>query len=243
MQHPEALNKDTLYELRNMLARHPYCQSVRMLYLKNLYVLHDIAFGSELRKSVLYIVDRRMLFRLIEGEFYRMQQRQESGEHALSADSQGGLSVDRTLALIDAFLAGMPQEVRHDIDYPIDDYIPLLLQTEMDADDSECTSPLKGHELIDDFIANNREKAFGASCNVEKSQEAEQTIVPDDGLSAGEEENYFTETLARIYIKQHRYSKALEIIKKLSLKYPKKSTYFATQIEALEKLIINDNSK
>ena len=37
-----------------------------------------------------------------------------------------------------------------------------------------------------------------------------------------EDESYFTETLAKIYVKQQRYSKALEIIKKLNLKYPKK---------------------
>lgn len=28
-----------------------------------------------------------------------------------------------------------------------------------------------------------------------------------------EDDSYFTETLAKIYIKQHRYEKALEIIK------------------------------
>ena len=50
-------------------------------------------------------------------------------------------------------------------------------------------------------------------------------------------------TLAKIYIKQHRYDKALEIIKKLSLNYPKKNAYFADQIRFLEKLIINAKSK
>ena len=55
-------------------------------------------------------------------------------------------------------------------------------------------------------------------------------------------EVYFTETLARIYIKQGRYSKALEIIQRLSLQVPKKNAYFADQIRFLEKLIIN-NSK
>ena len=35
-----------------------------------------------------------------------------------------------------------------------------------------------------------------------------------------EDDSCFTETLAKIYVKQQRYSKALEIIKKLSLKYP-----------------------
>ena len=37
IQHPEMLNKDTLYELRTLLVRYPYFQSLRLLYLKNLY--------------------------------------------------------------------------------------------------------------------------------------------------------------------------------------------------------------
>ena len=51
IQHPETLNRDTLYELRNLLARYPYFQSLRLLYLKNLYILHDISFGGEYTDS------------------------------------------------------------------------------------------------------------------------------------------------------------------------------------------------
>ena len=58
-----------------------------------------------------------------------------------------------------------------------------------------------------------------------------------------EDESYFTETLAKIYVKQQRYSKALEIIKKLNLKYPKKTLTLQNQIRFLEKLIINTKSK
>ena len=65
----------------------------------------------------------------------------------------------------------------------------------------------------------------------------------EDNEEDMEDESYFTETLAKIYVKQQRYSKALEIIKKLNLKYPKKNAYFADQIRFLEKLIINANSK
>lgn len=53
------------------------------------------------------------------------------------------------------------------------------------------------------------------------------------------DDTFFTESLAKIYIKQRRYEKALQIIKKLSLKYPEKNIYFADQIRFLEKLIIN----
>lgn len=49
----------------------------------------------------------------------------------------------------------------------------------------------------------------------------------------------FSESLAKIYIKQQRFDKALEIISGLNLKYPEKSVYFADQIRFLQKLILN----
>ena len=61
----------------------------------------------------------------------------------------------------------------------------------------------------------------------------------DDEQSKSLEDSCLTETLARIYIKQKRYDKALQIIKNLNLKYPEKNVYFADQIRFLEKLIIN----
>ena len=106
IQHPETLNRDTLYELRNMLARYPYFQSLRLLYLKNLYILHDINFGAELRKAVLYISDRRKLFHLIEGERFTIQAKDK--DVALTEVLEEEPSVDRTLALIDDFISTAP---------------------------------------------------------------------------------------------------------------------------------------
>ena len=45
-----------------------------------------------------------------------------------------------------------------------------------------------------------------------------------------------SETLAKVYTRQEHYEKAILIYKKLSLKYPQKSIYFADQINLISKL-------
>ena len=66
IDHPEDMDKDTLYELRSLLAVHPYYQTVRLLMLQNLYILHDPSFDEELRRAAIYITDRRVIFNLVD---------------------------------------------------------------------------------------------------------------------------------------------------------------------------------
>ena len=236
MKHPEQLNRETLYELRTLLARYPYFQTARLLYLKNLYLLHDITFGEELRRAALFVADRRMLFALIESEHYSLH---ELERQHLVAENTG---VDRTLSLIDAFLSSLPQEpsMPSIMELPVEaagDYTAYLMQDGA-ASDSESQPKLKGQDLIDNFLEKSEEQPLIASV-ADDADDGKIAISVEDS----EDESYFTETLAKIYVKQRRYSKALEIIKRLNLKYPKKSVYFADQIRFLEKLIINAKSK
>ena len=50
-------------------------------------------------------------------------------------------------------------------------------------------------------------------------------------------EALMTETLAKVYLQQNNYQKALQAYKILSLKYPEKSGFFADQIRAINKHI------
>ena len=202
IKQPELLNASTLYELRTAVARYPFFQTLRMLYLKNLYLLHDESFGPELRKSALFISDRSKLYYLIEGDRLSFKPAKDSKPSALLEEETP--DKDRTLSLIDSFLSEMSDE---------------------QSSDSELNLPPSTEDYFltgDDSI----------STDEQVEQEAEEL-----------DDSYFTETLAKIYIKQRRYGKALEIIRKLNLKYPKKSIYFADQIRFLEKLVINEKTK
>jgi len=54
--------------------------------------------------------------------------------------------------------------------------------------------------------------------------------------SLNENDDYITETLAKIYTEQGHYVKAINAFEKLILKFPEKSALFASQINELKKL-------
>ena len=51
--YPEELNKETLYDLRKLIAIYPFYQPARILLLKNLFLLHDATFDEELRRAAI----------------------------------------------------------------------------------------------------------------------------------------------------------------------------------------------
>jgi hypothetical protein len=85
-------------------------------------------------------------------------------------------------------------------------------------------------ELIDKFIISNP--------RIEPQRDKSDN--PNEDISrpfVEQTEGLVTETLAKIYVGQGYYSRAIDIYEKLSLKFPEKSSYFATQIEKVKEFI------
>ena len=244
IKHPEQMDKETLYDLRSLLALYPYFQTARLLLLQNLYLLHDPSFDEELRRSAVYVSDREVVFNLVEAAHYKLRP-QEMRKKQPAAETPDGQS--RTISLIDRFLDSIPadadavQECKKRKPTPADaaiDYVSYLIETEGESF-GEDSPVMKGQDLIDNFINNDGGR-------IELKEEPEYVPELENNDKKEGDEKYFTETLAQIYIRQGRYSKALEIIKRLNrlnLNYPKKNAYFADQIRFLEKLIINNKYK
>ena len=105
-------------------------------------------------------------------------------------------------------------------------------EEEKEPEKAEVESAIdKKFELIDKFLETNPKiipSKETPTHNLAKAQ-----TVQNDGL--------MTETLARIYLEQKNYDKAIQSYKILSLKYPEKSGFFADQIKAVKQLQEKNN--
>ena len=246
------MNRDTLYELRRITAEHPYYQTARLLLLKNLYLLHDSSFDEELRRSAIYFTDRRVLFNLVEAAHYRLKHKSPQSfttppdRRTLEAPDNDD---SRTVTLIDSFLDTIPEdktnnETHHRKPTAVDattDYVAYLLATDFEEleNNNENSDTGGSTSLIDAFIENDGKITLQEELeytpeidNYDNSNDNEKDDdMPDD--------EFLTETLASIYIKQGRYKKALDIMERVNEKASKKNKYYDDQKRFLELLIAN----
>lgn len=69
------------------------------------------------------------------------------------------------------------------------------------------------------------------------TEEIPETVFNMAVNSLSAPEDITNESMAEVYLRQHKYAKAIEIYQKLSLLYPEKSIYFASKVEKIKKEI------
>lgn len=112
------------------------------------------------------------------------------------------------------------------LDEPLDPSDPLALPPELEPEPKPATPPVFRGVRAAQARANAMPSAPPPS--------------PDEGSA---DSPLLMQSLAKIFIKQRRYERALEIISKLSLNNPEKSVYFADQIRFLQKLVYNERRR
>jgi hypothetical protein len=107
------------------------------------------------------------------------------------------------------------------------------IQTPFDVADHLAEFPLseakdaKGAEIIEKFLKEDPTIKPPKPEQIDNENKAKK--------SAEDHYDLVSETLAKIYIEQMLYHKAIDTYKKLSLKFPEKSRYFADLIQSIEK--------
>lgn len=224
------VNRQMIGEVYELIDIFPYFQSAHMLLLKGLQNNADVKFENQLRNSAIHIADREVLYYLL-----KTKTSPEVEQGGSKQDNSGETKLDNSGETI-------PTEPNV-TDHLSDD----LLELDLDENKTNLNDEVIINMEQLDFEEKNSNKQLQsglinkfiiANPRIEPNKEKTNLHVEDISRPfIGEEGGFVTETLAKIYINQRYYFKATEIYEKLILKFPEKSSYFASQIEKVKEYI------
>lgn len=216
VENPELLRKEHNPELKKLIEEYPYFQTARALHLKALKNSNNFRYNHELKVCAAYTTDRAVLFDFITSEGFNradLIQKDEPAEAALNEEYQNDLEI------------GKPLSFTRDDKHSFNEWLQLskFQPIEREETNSEDEDQFK---IIDRFIRNNPK-----IIPVDKKQDVSVNIGKNK-----QDQSLMTETLAKVYLEQKKFGKAIKAYEILSLKYPEKSGFFADQIKRIKTL-------
>ena len=262
---PEAINDKHAETLDQVLRVFPYFQSARVLKLKHLYNQDSFNYNHALKVAAAYTTDRSILFDFITSDSFVSVQKghyekkleelmninvigleevkvayQEPTANPLeqsiltSIKEASGSEEQKAEVKLDI---GKPLEFSKNEKHSFEEWLqlsrlkPIVRETVSTSDNPDNDIKKKKLALIDKFIENNP-KIIPV---------AKDAVVPAIEPFSEDTSHLMTETLARVYLEQKKYSKAIQAYEILILKYPEKSSFFANRISDIKILQQNNN--
>jgi hypothetical protein len=249
------LNQSSLPEVEELVEAFPYFQTAHMLLARNHHNLDSVKFHDMLRSAAAYAGDRTVLYHLIQRSGQKLHEPAVPEDKAGTADEKVEVKEDE-IGTVDK-----PVEILTDIETGTDDSSGRLAdilsresgEVELDLGTAYSLEEIQD-EIIDEYTftgwfdhlhESRIEPGSGQKDLVDKFLDERPSIQPDPGKSPDQTDrseaftkagdSLMTETLAKIYANQGLYKKAIYAYEKLSLKYPEKSAYFATQINRIKR--------
>lgn len=267
---PDAINEKHAETLDNVIAAFPYFQSARVLKLKHLYNQDSFNYNYALKISAAFTTDRAVLFDFITSDTFVSVQKglyekkiselmnmnvveseqiyvenksfnntlEESIEASIKQATNQEINASEKLAI------GKPLPFLKNEKHSFQEWLQLSkikpINRENDTshliknstDNEESTSTKNSNlDLIDKFLENNPKITA-----IDRD-----AIIPAIEVISEDTSLLMTETLARVYLEQKKYLKAIQAYEILILKYPEKSSFFANRILDIKILQQNNN--
>ena len=240
------LSLEETEQIASIVKEFPYFQAARALHLKGLKNQESFKYNKNLKITAAYTTDRSVLFDFITSDSFvqnavaeQIKQNHEGLKTIPVLDFEDvsiqSPSVTTTLEVEDkkeeeVLNLGMPLKFDKGEAHSFSQWLKLTKISPIDRSNNNLESSpkqQKNFNLIDAYISKN------PKIQPQKKSKPIEDLASDSDLEPIE---LMTETLARIYLEQKNFKKALQSYKILSLKYPEKSSLFADQIKAIKKI-------
>jgi regulator of replication initiation timing len=217
MDDPSLLNAESVPDLQELILNYPYFQTARILNLINLKILKDYRFEQELRRVAAFAADRARLREWI----VMLENEPEKNTHLKALEEQIKASL-REIEIRKSRLRELIEE-KNAITGDKDQHEQELTDAAIDRP----LRPLPKDQMLEDFLDQKEVPAQGHVTFYNPEDSARRSVEDNEDI--------LSETLARLVAAQGKKDRAIKIYQKLMLKYPQKSSYFASQIEKLRK--------
>lgn len=225
---PETLVASDESVLNEVIEKFPYFQAAQSLHLKLLKEEESFEFKKYLRTASLHTTNRSLLFDFINHDI----KEQQNNAQKISKLEKANNSVIENKSITENKEITEENSVSLNTEkHSFKKWLNLTKVKPLDHKNiekhqvSKEIQPTK-EELIENFIKNNPK--------ISKSTQA--SFNPSNTVKTAPSQQMMTETLAKIYIEQKKYDKAIEAYNILILNNPKKSSFFANQIKKIESL-------
>ena len=265
---PGAITEKQTESLTHVLEDFPYFQSARALRLKGLYNQNSFKYNHALKVTAAHTTDRTVLFDFITSDTFTAIQKGYYDKKVLELLDINVVDSEIIAAEVTFAISDTPEtaiqtfytefkttnstaaEEKLEIGKPLDfstnekhsfqEWLQLsrIQPIAREKENANSTAPLnetqkKKLAIIDKFIETNPK--------IPAVKQGQPTAVSFD-LNKEDNSMLMTETLAKVYLEQKKYQKAIQAYEILILKYPEKITFFADRISDIKILQQNNNN-
>ena len=249
LKKPDIIEKNQTDALDIILKEFPYFQSARAIHLKGLQKQESYRFNNCLKITAAYTQNRTVLFDFITQKHFEQhtiakainqQKNLSESPHRIAektSPTQQETNKQPENQFTETRLAvGKPFSFDEKEQHSFNQWLqltqakPIIREGETNSSGSKTLlvkEKVNRTNLINRFITSNP-KIIPSQKSLPTKDIAKETFYNKSVL--------MTETLAKVYLEQKKYKKAIKAYKILSLKYPEKSSLFAGCISEIKKL-------
>ena len=219
-------NKDHLSQFEELMKIYPNFHLLRVYYLKALQKQEVLSFDKNLSHTSIATYDRELLYQFIESD---LNPNKKTKKNRKVQSGKPKKNVSKNIIKEKNIVQNIKNENPSAKTLKFSEWASYLNSKKA----SSKKNNLHNFQLIDDFLKTTERRI--PNKNLKNNEDlSEKSWSPNYEL--------MTETLAKVFVKQKKFKKAIEAYQILGLKYPEKNSLFANQIKEIKKLDQQKNS-